>query len=154
MMINLAKTMKKDLEENKETNKDLSLQFLFFDGEEAFVRWTGTDSIYGARNLAKKLSQSFYQHKGVSGTPPDRMDIFVLLDLLGAGNMEIPHLERTTGDWFTRLHDIEDDLLSKRLIRGKHIFKKGYFPAGIEDDHIPFKNKNVPILHLIAYPFP
>ena len=32
--------------------------------------------------------------------------------------------------------------------------QKDFFPAGIEDDHIPFKRRDVPILHLIAYPFP
>ncbi|THH00780.1 hypothetical protein EW026_g1804 [Hermanssonia centrifuga] len=29
---------------------DTTLQFVFFDGEEAFKDWTATDSIYGARN--------------------------------------------------------------------------------------------------------
>ena len=33
-------------------NNDISLQFIFFDGEEAFKKWTDTDSIYGARHLA------------------------------------------------------------------------------------------------------
>lgn len=28
---------------------DTTLQLVFFDGEEAFVSWTATDSIYGAR---------------------------------------------------------------------------------------------------------
>jgi len=28
---------------------DTTLQFVFFDGEEAFKAWTDTDSIYGAR---------------------------------------------------------------------------------------------------------
>lgn len=32
--------------------------FIFFDGEEAFNRWEPTDSIYGARHLAKKWKQS------------------------------------------------------------------------------------------------
>ena len=36
--------------------EDVSLQLVFFDGEEAFVEWTATDSIYGARHLAEKWS--------------------------------------------------------------------------------------------------
>jgi glutaminyl-peptide cyclotransferase len=32
------------------------LQLIFFDGEEAFVQWTDTDSLYGARHLAEKMS--------------------------------------------------------------------------------------------------
>ena len=31
---------------------------MFFDGEEAFVRWTDTDSIYGARHLAKVMQDT------------------------------------------------------------------------------------------------
>lgn len=37
---------------------DLTLQFVFFDGEEAFEEWTETDSIYGARHLAEKWEKS------------------------------------------------------------------------------------------------
>ena len=34
---------------------------VFFDGEEAFERWTGTDSLYGARHLADKMSSSLIE---------------------------------------------------------------------------------------------
>ena len=37
--------------------QDFSLQLIFFDGEEAFVRWTNTDSIYGSRHLAAQMAQ-------------------------------------------------------------------------------------------------
>jgi hypothetical protein len=30
----------------------MGLQILFLDGEEAFISWTATDSLYGARYLA------------------------------------------------------------------------------------------------------
>ena len=53
-MLNLAHTMKLDLDDHKSFKSDLTLQFIFFDGEEAFKQWTDTDSIYGARHLADK----------------------------------------------------------------------------------------------------
>jgi len=31
---------------------DITLQLVFFDGEEAFVDWTDTDSVYGARYVS------------------------------------------------------------------------------------------------------
>lgn len=31
---------------------------MFFDGEEAFVKWTDTDSLYGSRHLAKKMAEA------------------------------------------------------------------------------------------------
>lgn len=37
---------------------DLSLQLIFFDGEEAFVRWSPTDSLYGSRHLAQKMAST------------------------------------------------------------------------------------------------
>ena len=36
-------------------SRDLTLQFLFFDGEEAFKNWRSDDSTYGARHLAAKM---------------------------------------------------------------------------------------------------
>lgn len=50
-MINLAKVMKNYLESIKDN--DISLMFIFFDGEEAFKEWGPKDSIYGAKHLAK-----------------------------------------------------------------------------------------------------
>lgn len=38
-----------DLDDEEEEVSDLTLQLVFFDGEEAFKDWTDTDSIYGAR---------------------------------------------------------------------------------------------------------
>jgi len=154
MMLNLAKTMKEELREQKKRNQDLTIQFLFFDGEEAFKRWTSTDSIYGSRRLASDWEKKPYSHKGVSGNHNDRIDIFVLLDLLGARDMTLSKLETSTGDWYDNLVRIEQSLQQRGLIKGSSIFNKNFLPAGIEDDHIPFKRRNVPILHLIAYPFP
>jgi glutaminyl-peptide cyclotransferase len=35
--------------EDDEEVSETTLQLVFFDGEEAFIRWTDTDSIYGSR---------------------------------------------------------------------------------------------------------
>jgi len=154
MMLNIATTLKRNLAELKSENPDLTLQFIFFDGEEAFVRWTSTDSIYGSRNLAQTWQNQEYSYRGVTGNHNDRIDIFVLLDLIGARGMEFSKLERSTGDWYDRLVAIERNLRRTNVINGNTLFKDEFLPAGIEDDHIPFKRRGVPILHLIAYPFP
>lgn len=52
IMMNLASSLHKQMQTVK--NSDLSLQYLFLDGEEAFVHWNAQDSIYGARHLAQK----------------------------------------------------------------------------------------------------
>ncbi len=59
MMLDLAETLsplfaarQERVENGLEDDEDVAdttLQLIFFDGEEAFVDWTDTDSIYGAR---------------------------------------------------------------------------------------------------------
>lgn len=59
MMLDLAEALnplldkrKERLDNGLEDDEDVSettLQLVFFDGEEAFVEWTDTDSVYGAR---------------------------------------------------------------------------------------------------------
>lgn len=153
-MLNMAHTMKEEFRLLKSKKSELTLQFLFFDGEEAFKKWTSTDSIYGSRALAKRWDNQAYSSQGVAGTHLDRIDMFVLLDLLGAKGMTISKLETSTGDWYDNIVRIEGALQQRNLVSGRSIFNPNFLPAGIEDDHIPFKRRDVPILHLIAYPFP
>lgn len=51
--------MAKQLDKLKQAN--LSLMFIFFDGEEAFRQWGPTDSIYGARHLAQAWDGTQYK---------------------------------------------------------------------------------------------
>lgn len=36
----------------------MTLQLVFFDGEEAFEEWTDTDSLYGSRHLAELMDRT------------------------------------------------------------------------------------------------
>ena len=60
------------------SQSDVTLQLVLFDGEEAFVQWSATDSLYGSRHLAEKWKDEI-----------DTIDLFVLLDLIGAPDMTI-----------------------------------------------------------------
>lgn len=42
----------------QDTRSDLTLQLIFFDGEEALYQWTSTDSLYGSRHLATKMENT------------------------------------------------------------------------------------------------
>lgn len=64
IMLNLASTLHKYY--RMLTSTGLSLQFIFFDGEEAFQNWSPTDSIYGARHLAAKWEKEDFLKKIVS----------------------------------------------------------------------------------------
>lgn len=83
----------------------------------------------------------------------ERMDVMVLLDLMGAPNPTFPNYYPST-DWlFRNLVDIE-----KRLYKVNNMFDlsspltyRGYL---MQDDHLPFLHRGADILHLIPYPFP
>lgn len=143
-MINLAHTMKLDLDDHKvNPGNELTLQFIFFDGEEAFIQWTKTDSIYGARHLAEKLQASNFAYNRIQGNQLDRMDIFVLLDLLGAKNPNIISSQKNTDPWFRKLVEIESGLLQIGSISGPRIFSTmSARTLGIEDDHVPFLERS------------
>lgn len=36
----------------------VTLQLVFFDGEESFEEWTDTDSLYGSRHLAERMANT------------------------------------------------------------------------------------------------
>ena len=58
MMLNAARELDLLLAAQKKHNPEITLQLIFLDGEEAFVDWTDTDSIYGARHLAAKWART------------------------------------------------------------------------------------------------
>jgi glutaminyl-peptide cyclotransferase len=137
-------------------NKEVSIMLIFFDGEEAFLQWSPIDSIYGARHLAAKWEEEKFLH---------RIDVFVLLDLLGAPDPTFYSLNQESGGWYSRLRETEDRLSHRNLLKrytssgiASHgpntMFNQLSVQAGIEDDHLPFMRRNVPILHLIPVPFP
>lgn len=74
IMLNLAKTLQPALSEANRRNKEISLQLLFLDGEEAFVDWKQDDSLYGSRHLAKKWdNQQWRNSKGQDVTELQRI---------------------------------------------------------------------------------
>uniref|UniRef100_A0A646QGF7 Glutaminyl-peptide cyclotransferase n=1 Tax=Hemiscolopendra marginata TaxID=943146 RepID=A0A646QGF7_9MYRI len=157
MMLNMAKTLKDVFSKSPPDDaSDITLQFIFFDGEEAFVRWTDTDSLYGARHLAKTWEQKKYPENNEDGTSElDRMDVLVLLDLLGGPTPTFYNYFTETEHLYDSLVSIETFLQSKKLLSNtKKYFVNLAMSAGIQDDHIPFYKRGVRTLHLIPLPFP
>ncbi|CAD7005922.1 unnamed protein product [Ceratitis capitata] len=155
MLLNMAHVLQEALEPFR--NSKLSLMFIFFDGEEAFKEWGPNDSIYGARHLAKRWEDD--------GTI-NRLDMLVLLDLIGAADPTFYNFFPNTEAWYSRLISLEErlsnaDMLDHYISNGiSRQYPNRYFQPNtmrssfVEDDHIPFLKRNVPILHLITLPFP
>jgi glutaminyl-peptide cyclotransferase len=159
ILLDIAISLQQKLSALKQSRGNPTLQLIFFDGEEAVRQWTATDSIYGSRHLATKM-----RHTNVQGQQNlnqiDAMDMFVLLDLIGHKDIQfVNFFDRTTGKYYNRLRDIETGLLRSYATNNMNtqkraVFTSQVFGGQIEDDHIPFLNYDVPILHLIASPFP
>lgn len=156
ILLNLAKVLLPSLESVKEKT-NIGIMFIFFDGEEAFLEWNQQDSLYGARNLAKKMAKIT---KSVAGSNEiirdiDRIEVLVLLDLVGAVNSKFKNFYFNTESLHGGLVQIERDLRKENLLENRNnMFLPEYAHGLIDDDHRPFLEKDVPVLHLIATPFP
>jgi len=115
-----------------------SVWLLFDDGEEAIGNngMVGSDQLYGVRHIAAKWAGD--------GTL-NKIKAFIVADMLGWKHMNIDR-ETNSTPWLL-------DLLAKA---GKDTGHSNYLfshSGPIEDDHIPFKERGVPVLDVIAYEY-
>ncbi len=115
----------------------LTVWIAFLDGEEAFVQWSETDSTYGSRQLAAKLT--------LSGELK-RVQAVMLADLIGDRNLRIKRESNSTR-WLT-------DLVWSTAARLGYdrIFLSA--ETTIEDDHIPFLRRKIPAVDVIQLEIP
>jgi glutaminyl-peptide cyclotransferase len=115
-----------------------SVWLLFDDGEEAVgdQGMTGSDQLYGVRHIAAKWSGD-----GTLG----HIKAFIVADMLGWKDMNIDKEQNST-PWLL------DDLAKAARETGHSgsIFRKS---EAIDDDHIPFKDRGVPVLDVICYEY-
>lgn len=171
-MLNLVKTTLPILKRLLE-GKNLGLMLIFFDGEEAFVNWSAEDSIYGSRHLAKKWELTKYKNvreidrivslnwyiEFVEAYNIFSQNVLILLDLIGASNARFTCTFRDTCVLNQRLNEIESKLKNTASLKTffnapANIFLKSFKRSGVADDHVPFLERSVPILHLIPQSFP
>lgn len=144
-------------------DEEKGVQILLLDGEEAFEKWTDTDSTYGSRALAESWegeahpATSAYKHR------IDSISLFVLLDLLGASEPRIPSYFQTTHWAYQNLAKIEDRMRQLGLLGStprahflpdKNKQAQQFRPGFVLDDHVPFMERGVSVLHIIPTPFP
>ena len=115
-----------------------SVWLLFDDGEEAIGKegMTGSDQLYGVRHIAAKWSGD--------GTL-SHIKALIVADMIGWKSMNIDK-ELNSTPWLL-------DLLAKA---GKDTGHSGYLfhnAMTIDDDHIPFKERGVPVLDVIDYEY-
>jgi Zn-dependent M28 family amino/carboxypeptidase len=110
--------------------------FIFLDGEEAFLKWTESDSLYGSRHLVQKLRESgeIYNIKA-----------FILLDMIGDKDLNF-FKESNSSAWLTKIIwetakglDYDKIFLDKKTM--------------VTDDHIPFLNAGISSIDLIDFTY-
>ncbi|KAL2140796.1 hypothetical protein VTI28DRAFT_3230 [Corynascus sepedonium] len=145
--------------------RDEGVQILFLDGEEAFVRWTDTDSLYGSRALAEEWEATVNPARSPFKNPMQQISLFVLLDLLGAKHPQVPSYFQGTHWAYQRMATLEGRLRQLGLLESEpgenpFLYESGklatLFSGGtyVGDDHVPFMRRGAPVLHLIPSPFP
>ncbi|KAF9585774.1 hypothetical protein BGW38_000787 [Lunasporangiospora selenospora] len=110
ILLDLAASLDAALDQPKrrsgtpEGDMETTLQIIFFDGEEAFDQWTHDDSLYGSKHLADKWLNRIVprsrtatgRNGGSSSNYIEGIELFVLLDLLGAEGASIPNFFSST----------------------------------------------------------
>ncbi|KAM7223195.1 hypothetical protein V8F06_001408 [Rhypophila decipiens] len=145
------------------------VQIMFLDGEEAWISWTDTDSLYGSRALVAEWEGRKFTGDAVGKrsagpkTELDAISLFVLLDLLGAPDPKINSFFKNTHWAYQHLAAAEAKLRNLGLLESTP--QQPFLPEGkkapqrftggyVLDDHVPFLQRGVPVLHVIPLPFP
>ncbi|KAK4041540.1 hypothetical protein C8A01DRAFT_34378 [Parachaetomium inaequale] len=142
--------------------EEKGVQILFLDGEEAWVEWSEGDSLYGSRALAESWEAARYESGSSFSTPLEAISLFVLLDLLGAPEPNIPSYFPSTHWAYQNLAKVEERLRKLGLLETKprkpflaeSEKKEVRYRGFVQDDHVPFMRRGVDILHIIPTPFP
>ncbi|KAK1996038.1 peptidase family M28 [Colletotrichum falcatum] len=155
-------------------DEDKGVQIILLDGEEAWVSWTDTDSLYGARYVGRPFPFSFFlalarswedtvHPDSLYKSPLSSIGLFLLVDLLGAPNPRVPSYFPTTHWAYKKLAGIERRMRALGLLetQPKHPFltdgqkeSVGFGGGYVLDDHVPFLERGVEVLHVIPTPFP
>ncbi|KAJ7995936.1 hypothetical protein DPEC_G00231870 [Dallia pectoralis] len=158
MILELVTALDVHLKLLKLEKSQVTLQLVFFDGNEAFEEPSSLDSLYGSRYLADQMSHTPHPPGAQHTTLLHALDLFVLLDLIGAPDpMFVNHFDDTVR-WFNELIRAERKLHNLRLLSSHPIevtyFRKDITLGPVEDDHVPFLQQGVPVLHMVTTPFP
>ncbi len=109
-----------------------SVWLLWTDGEEAFVKWSESDSLYGTKHLASKWQQD--------GTAK-QIKAFLLVDMIGDADLDIQK-ETNSTPWLSELVY----KAASNLGYQSHFYQ---MEGAIDDDHLPMLKAGIPSVDII-----
>jgi len=116
----------------KQNPPPCGVRLAFFDGEEALVKWSDSDGLFGSKHMATQLKASG-EYKQIAA--------MVNLDMIGDKRLKLYRESQSTPWVFAALERAAVRLGLGELFRGPR--------GGIEDDHVPFLKIGVPAANLI-----
>lgn len=116
------------------TREGHTIWLTWFDGEEAFVNFTPTDSLYGSREMVRMLQES---------GDIANIEALVNVDMIGDCLLGIQRDALGT----TWIQNIIWDTAASAGFSGNF----GFNSFVITDDHVPFRNAGVPAANLIDF---
>jgi len=120
-----------------------TIQFVFFDGEEAFcTEWdeclNGKDHTYGSQSFASDLKKN---------SQASQVKALILLDMIGDKGLQFQR-ESSSTPWLT----MAMWAAANKLGYDKYFTRQSGDVGG--DDHMPFMEIGIPAIDLIHLPFP
>ena len=114
-------------------NDGYSVWLLWTDGEEAFVKWTDSDSLYGTKHLAAEVAAGRHRRED-QGVPPARHD----------------RRRRPRHPARRQLHAVAQQSGATRPPPRWATSRTSYkTETAVEDDHMPFQKIGVPVVDII-----
>jgi glutaminyl-peptide cyclotransferase len=113
-----------------------SVWLAWFDGEEAFDKWSASDSLYGSKHLAEKWRSD--------GTAK-KIRALILLDMIGDADLNVDRDDNSDSKLLDLIRDTAAQLGYQSFFFAREL--------AIEDDHLPFKNVGVPVADLIDFDY-
>jgi Zn-dependent M28 family amino/carboxypeptidase len=113
-------------------NNRFTYWVVFFDGEEALKEWSSSDSLYGSRHLAERLSRE---------GKLKQIKALILVDMIADRHLNILRESNSTA-WLSELV-----FRSARRLGYSRLFSGGTFP--VKDDHLPLLARGVPSVDII-----
>jgi glutaminyl-peptide cyclotransferase len=114
-----------------------TLEFIFFDGEEAVVEWTDDDSVYGSRHDVDRR----YRERTMND-----LKALILVDMIGDKNLNIRKEAQSTAWLKTIIWNTAQSMGYGKEFPNEEI--------EVSDDHIPYLKAAIPALDLIDFDYP
>ena len=116
----------------KTRQNEFTIELLFFDGEEAVVEWSRTDSTYGSRYYVDAARKA--------GTLKD-LRAMVLLDMIGDKDLIIRRDSSST-PWLVDIVWAAAARIGHRAVFSNEL-------TAVDDDHMPFITAGIPAVDII-----